>query len=457
MSGENQVVVKTRAACGYVFRRGASKGATCTRGCVPGGKFCTIHVSRVLDVQMFPTEIMRCIVASVRDNTAKQTFARLCSLGGTCKEYREIVADQCKTLYEGLVGGVGGGLDPANDRVLAAEGMSYKRRLHLLLESGCMRCGAPRITKVHWPFPIRACKGCMVALTVPDYVLRNRYKLTDYEGARWIECLWWKRYIGEASYRSYLVSDVERDVGMTLGELEASIEARSAAHIGRIADSLGVSVDELKRVCQLCRNSFPDPATTAALFYRTRARTFLLERGYERQFFVAEYDASYTVASAETYDAFLKMLEDDAERLEEQVRRQEYAREFARVEKELNVILHTKPYFNNTGTRTAVPELYTRGPEDTIEALAQAVPDLEASVRAFMEANQLVLPFKHPTALRIARMLIRYPAREARVGVFLSNWNANMNIERSERVDIHTWADLVDMIQAFEAMEDLVE
>ena len=170
MSGENQVVAKTRAPCGYVFRRGARKGATCTRGCGPGGKFCTIHVSRVLDVQMFPTEIMRCIVANVHDNTAKQTFARMCSLGGTCKEYREIVADQCKTLYEGLVGG--GGLDPVNDRVLAAEGMSYKRRLHLLLESGCMRCGAPRITKVHWPFPIRACKGCMVAREAPSVARR---------------------------------------------------------------------------------------------------------------------------------------------------------------------------------------------------------------------------------------------------------------------------------------------
>jgi len=436
--------------CEYVFKRGASRGTQCLRKSCMGGKYCTIHMARVLEVQRFPTEIMRCIADNVKDHGAKQTFARLCALAGTCKEFREIVNERCKTLYQEL------NLEPANDLLLEAAGMPYKRRLHLLLESGCMRCGAPRITKIHWPFPIRVCKACIYELTVPDYVLKNRYKLMNYEGERWIACTGWNRFIGEMSYRSFLVSDVERDVGMKLSRLETTIGARREAHLASIAAHVGVSVKELGESCNLSHNGgFPDVEETIHAFFRSRATKALGERGYERPFFPREYNSAGLIKNRHDYQEFLNMLngEDDQpqiqERLAAQMTRQNYWHALRDVEKQIEIILHNNPYYSNTGARTALPQLYRRGDDDTIEALHQNLPDLMDALHAFMNANQLVLPFEHPIALRIARNLIKYPAREVRASLFLSQWYSNLKIKHPIQKEINTWDELVLLINAW--------
>ena len=441
----------TIATCGYIFRRGASKGTQCSR-CVSasGAKFCSIHVKKVLDVQKFPTEIMRCIVSSVQDKTLKLAFQRLCKLAATCREYRGIVNEQCQVIYDGL------NISPDRDDIMTRENMSAKRRLHLLLESGCTRCGTPRITKVHWPFPLRVCQACIRQITVPDYILETKYKLYQYSGARYIECTGWNRFNGETVYRAYLIKDVERDVGATLDHLQATIDERNTTHIAEIASALDTTVADLKRICcqYMSKNYyFPNKRELIMHYWRGLAKNVLQDRGYQRPVFATEYDIANRVVTREDYDGFISMLQNQDAALVDKMRRQEYENQVKNVASVLYAMLKQDYYFSSVPLQLVIPAFFTRNwTNDTIETLQNDLPVLKLAVANFMEANKLVLPFTNKIGINIARQMMQYPMRQARIPAFMAAWYNFYRIDRSDRVHINTWQELVDLVNSTPAI-----
>ena len=443
-----KTVDKQVAQCAYMFRRGASKGTRCVRGCTPDGssKFCTIHVGKVMDVQLFPTEIMRCIVSSVNDkNGIKATFARLCKLGATCKEYKNVVEEHCCTIYQGLA------IDPQKHAIMDQEGMSIKRRLHLLLESGCTRCNTPRITKVHWPFPLRLCQSCIRAITVPDYILENRYKLMDYSGARYIECTGWNRFNGETMYHAYLIKDVERDVGVTLHNLEATIEQRSRNHLVEIATALDVSLEHMLHVCERYLNvvKFPNRRETQMVYWRELSKNALVQRGYYRKRFVRFFREAEMVTSREEHAEFLRYIDDSQVELDQLCDKQKYDEEFVKVVIELQNKLQSEPYFCNLYIYAALPQLASRPDKDDIERLRQDVPILESILAEFMDHHRPDVPFENADAgaIQVWHKLLRYPAREPHVPDFLRAWDCKQKTFLDPEVT--TWSDVVKMVNSY--------
>ena len=431
--------------CTYTFRRGASKGSQCGRTCKDA--FCTVHVTKVLDVQQFPTHIMESIVGAIADKTDKLTFARLCNLGATCREYRGIVNDRCETIYKNMA------IDDEKRAILAP--LSAKRRLHLLLESGCTRCAAPRITKIHWPFPLRLCGRCIHVLTVPDYLLRSRYYVSEAciaQVERFIPCTGWSYYYGDTTYRSFLVSDIEAVLGCSLAHMEATIEARSMKHIIEIAESIGfgVTASNIMDTCTqlLSTSKFPDKDDVIADYFQKVALKYLHDRKYTMSYFSEAHLEARYVDNATRYQAFLDRMESSKAELEETKKRQDFDSLKSSLRHALTFLLHKERYFGPVHLNEAIGTAL----EDTtsLDELKAIEGDLRERVEAFTKKHKLLLPFRDKDAVRMIGNILFYPATQLETRSlqgFARDWQSARRINSSVSVSgINTWEKLVDYI-----------
>jgi hypothetical protein len=109
-------------------------------------------------------------------------------------------------------------------------GLTYIQRLSLFLQRGCQACGAPRIKKVHWPFPVRMCTQCFKNMTINDYHLKDDYNITKRElsGLDFLSKVEYVRAYAEKDVegRIYVKKDVERHIGNTLAAYSAAKATR---------------------------------------------------------------------------------------------------------------------------------------------------------------------------------------------------------------------------------------
>ena len=251
--------------CEYIFRRGKNSGSHCGKNVMSGMsgmsgmsvKYCSSHVQKVLDLKALPGEILHIIVdylvASKIDDAKK--LDRLEALEQTCKEFRSIVTGK----YEALYAALSVAESSCKDVIMTRRGLSHKARCSLLMRSGCQNCNAPRITKIHWPFPTRLCSECINDIIVADYVLPTEYCVHNYNNRECLQRQTYSRYHGASSYRLFLRSDVERSIGYRLHEFPGVYAAQVATWKGRLADTLETTVDALKlRSMTFVNNDMPD-------------------------------------------------------------------------------------------------------------------------------------------------------------------------------------------------------
>lgn len=437
--------------CSYIFRRGASRGSTCVRSCKPGVLFCKKHNSQVLQVSNFPTHVMEVIVNAIKGEGDKATFSRLCKIGATCREYREIVNMRCKTLLDEQK------LTDEQRGILAPLGP--KRALHLLLESGCTKCGVPRITKVHWPFPLRLCVECIKQVTVPDFVLRDKYKLSSYNGVdRFLVCKGWNYYHGDSEYHRYLISDVEKDIGCTLHELEATIESRSLSHKMGIALYLGVPLVELCRAVHYMNvTQFPEKEVVALDYYRRLATEFCKGRGLERYNFRTEYGMINNINTPERYRLFLEYFENNADDIDARLKAQEFNKLRHQYGMTLQQLFSRDQYFSKCNMYNYIPAANTFDQCETEEELNEVFNNLKSEIKEFTRVNKLVLPFKEREAVRLARKMIFFPATTLtdprHVEKWMVHWSGLVGLEVGQEEVQATnwnWNDAINNIVAFE-------
>jgi hypothetical protein len=447
--------------CKYVFKRGKNRGVACGKPCQAKNtvkysnhcseEFCKDHVNKVMDVQKFPTHIMQEIVASIRDKNHKKEFGRLTNLGATCREYRDIVAGRCEELYKELA------VEDEHDHEMTLENMGFKRRLHLLLESGCQRCKCPRITKIHWPFPMRVCQDCIRAITVPEYVLRERYRLPNYTNRRSIAFATWNRIYGDTTYDCFLIKDVEADLNMSLPQVEAAIEQGSHDHKIAIAARLNVPLIEL---CvdfpRIMQQVFPDEARIVAEFYKHKATKHLAILGYKKSHFNHEHIATYAIRSLANYESFIETLLQNREELEQKHGRQLYDEYKVQLINSLYDLLSSNPYFKHVDLRPICPMLWDRPANETLDELKVATADASQDVLDFIDEHNIDLScFKGDTiALNLAKLYIKYPKTEPNnVPEFIlayvkSRQKTNTSLVH-EFYHINTWQKAITFIKNF--------
>ena len=416
------VAVSAFTFCRYVFRRGKKRGESCGKQCQitknankyaphTNTDFCKDHVNRVMDVQRFPTHIMREIVDQIRDKNVKKEFARLSNLGATCREYREIMLERCEQIYKDL------GVPDENDHEMELDQMSFKRRLHLLLESGCQRCDAPRITKIHWPYPMRLCHDCIREITVPDYMLREHYRVFNFTHRRSVTFNTWNRVYGDTQYRCYLIKDVEAGLGKTLDEIADSIDQRSLDHKREIADRLDMTMPELFAAFpRLMQQLFPDEGQVIAEFYKRKAMQRLTELGYNMPHFQAEYHQTYVIRTEAQYETFLERLETNAEMLGQKYARQLHYENQIVFIKSLEEIVARDKYYTTVDLNYICPGAYHRPPNETIAEYKSLEGGMMNLVVNFCLENKADFSYfdGDPIALTLAEQFIKYPAKEPR-------------------------------------------
>jgi len=108
---------------------------------------------------------------STDDAHARTIYRTLCSIARTNRAMHDLVTTVWPEFYERLV------VKKAGNHEVRASLQPYEaattagQRLELLLGTGCALCGCPRVSKVHWPFPVRACRACFQDRTVSQAIL----------------------------------------------------------------------------------------------------------------------------------------------------------------------------------------------------------------------------------------------------------------------------------------------
>lgn len=189
--------------CKFILTRGKNKDLPCGKS---KNDYCSKHISHKpieLPMNIFTVIIHHLVFQDHLDY--KSIFKNMLNIYPTCKDFKFIVDKQWELLYNLMM--------HPQDKYMSM--LSYKQRLHLLLESGCQRCGIPRIKKIHWPFPIRVCEECIKEVCISEYKLKKEYNIV-YKSDLFIEVNTWNQRTGNNKFKVYWKYLVEKKIGHSL-------------------------------------------------------------------------------------------------------------------------------------------------------------------------------------------------------------------------------------------------
>jgi len=447
---------KDNIPCKYIFRRGKKRDTSCGQKC-KNGEFCTTHAKAVLQVQKFPGLVMETIVNAVTDSCSLKIFHRLLNMRQTCTEFRDLVDERFTSLYHELFVATGN-VHATEERHLA--GLSAKQKLHLLLESGCQRCKHPRVTKVHWPFPFRACTSCIDEIMIRDYVLA-RFKIPEeLIPDRYLVRETWTRFQGMDYYKLYLIHDVEKALGQTLDEYKEQKEKRSKEHKEKLVVEIGQPWDTVYRLSHTFRyEDYPDAAVVEKVVYTELAKQSFRSNRYWSNHFDDEKERRELVKDKISYEVWAAWLVENADLIKTKLIRQEYDTLKQYKTYDLVQKLRTLPYFKTTDLSVVLPDFMTRTWEnDTVERLAGDMKKYGCRIKKFVEMNGLDPKGKafmfDETSIRVANNLLRYPDTGpmpvSKISDFVHQYLTReqiIDVVPARILQIQTWTDAITFLK----------
>lgn len=430
--------------CTHILIRGKNAGNPCGKSCAD--ILCPKHIGLVSRIRDLPDDISRIILKNIIDNImdkdSNKAFKLLTNIGNTCKEYRELTNTKYTILYWQQ--------DPCDDMDWWMDELSMKQRLHLLLESGCQRCGCSRITKIHWPFPIRVCKACLEEITIRDYVLAQEYNVKNFSG-RSITRNTWSSGFGSSSYEIFLIKDVEKHTGFKLSEYKLEQKRIIMERKRQIAESLALSEDDLKMRSNHFRlQEMPIITQVEREYYNSLAsENFTKKYGTDYEVYRDELKHIDRIQRREQYDNWCKY-----ELSHEQELRKKYDEYYLAKHKLskstlLIKVLHKDPYFSTTNIGSIIedPNFSTCTTQDDVNRMYIVQSD---QVKQFSILNKLDLSYLvDETAIKLARSIIKYPAKsppQQSLYNFVSQFAEAKNLIKTKTFT-WTWDDVIQMIQ----------
>lgn len=225
--------------CIYTFKRGANVGKPCGKKCVNKTEYCKLHTgSKQMFLEMLPNLAQGNIIESIIEHhDPHDAYTKLRLLSCASKYWHEFIKEYWDKLYSSM------NLDASQKQLMDEYSLSILQRLALYFECGCQKCGTPRITKIHWPFPIRVCKDCFQSITISDYRLYNDYKINNsLANLNYVSTTLWNRYIGNYNLNFYLISDVEKILEC---KLHVYVQNKLESLQNAMSTELNISKDEL--------------------------------------------------------------------------------------------------------------------------------------------------------------------------------------------------------------------
>lgn len=192
--------------CIYIFKKGKNVGETCGKKCEKTLKFCKLHFKPIMNFDTLPELIHSIIIDKlITTNTPKNVYFILWNLGQTSKYWHKLIVSKWSSLYDQIK-------DKENEVYFNYYGLTPLQKLSLLLECGCQSCKCSRITKIHYPFPMRLCSECLYKKTISNSTLYNNHAICD-------SCINHLPYItkklwnnGYYYVRFYLISEIENKI-----------------------------------------------------------------------------------------------------------------------------------------------------------------------------------------------------------------------------------------------------
>lgn len=396
--------------CKYTFTRGCKKGIVCGQGL---NDYCSKHRSKTpLQLLQLPSLVISKIVESILNMKigSKDKFAKLLALYSTCKDFRDAIRPLWKDLYERLY------LHPHQQQAMVD--LTYLQRLHLLLETGCQKCGTPRITKIYWPLPVRVCSDCVRELTVNEFALKSEYMVSNYTDERYYWVTYYARFAGERQMKVYLRKHVEKKIGCKLEEAYLNDTKRA------IAQSLGIPEGELVKLSISFKLVVqPLEKDVEKEYYTNLAKKKLQGVGNIEGPLLTYKKEINRIINKSSYEQWYNKFDMVAQEYE-QYQKAKYVRQaYEQGIQTMNHHLHQDPYFSCL-TLEDVPgiaELFVRSTDESEAIVSEKMQSGLQIIKSFVQDNSL-----NKTGYRIVdkeiSKWIQYPSHHPTVFEFICHY-----------------------------------
>ena len=232
------------STCTYIFKRGKQKDTQCSKRCT--GHLCSSHAKNKVVTKMtiydLPNQLHYVIVEKL---VSTKNFAKLLSISIMSKYWHDLMVPIWQRLYAII--------DKTDEEhnLMDHYKLTPLQRCSLLLACGCQKCDKKRVTKIHWPFPIRMCQDCFREMTISSYELKVEYNIVNLSNLNKLVVPMWSRHTSNYDLHFYIIKEIEKRIGHSLATHKSN---QLAGLRKQLIDKLGMSVESIEAKSTTFRN-----------------------------------------------------------------------------------------------------------------------------------------------------------------------------------------------------------
>ncbi|KAG2424954.1 hypothetical protein HXX76_014112 [Chlamydomonas incerta] len=180
------------STCQASLKSGPRKGQACGAKCKAPALFCGRHAATIpftvappdgsCPLDTLPHHVLQVVMAQVATlPDPRQAYQSLCAVKLVCRAFRDASSGGFETLYERVTTQWQDWPTNQTRHSRQFRELPLIQKLDVVLGVGCMdpACRAPRVTKVHWPIPVRLCKDCFMDACISTWRARVEHGVPD--------------------------------------------------------------------------------------------------------------------------------------------------------------------------------------------------------------------------------------------------------------------------------------